>query len=216
MPVVLLVDGNGLACRLWFANAYDVAMRFRNTIDRIVEQHRVSAVEVAWDTRVKTWRHDLFPEYKAHRPPKPLALIGALDACMLQPKLLHRRAPGYEADDILATLAGLYSEKCTVLILSDDKDMAQLIVPGKVSMIGLAGAVTDDIVAVRRWGVLPSEMRHYLSWTGDGADNLPGVRGVGHKRAIERAHRGEIGNELTYELTALAQVPESRLEAWTA
>ena len=95
-------------------------------------------------------------------------------------------------------------------ILAYDKDLAQL-VNDRCSLVDANLGSTDARGVERRWGVPPERIRLLLSWMGDSADGLPGVRGYGQKRSVHPALDGRIGDRLTYELAALADVPESEL-----
>jgi DNA polymerase I len=209
----LLVDGNALACWHWWANASDAPRRFAETIARLSREHEAMA-SVCWDAPPPTWRRELFPGYKSNRPPKPEALIEALRECRRMPGIAYYQAPGFEADDVIATLAEKaleFGSDDEVLILSGDKDFAQL-VNDRCRMLSFIGKVIDEAAVEERWGVPPSAMRLLLSWCGDTADGLPGVKGYGPKKSIAHALAGEVGDPLTYELVGLAIVPDSLLE----
>lgn len=221
----LLVDGNGIAVRTWWANPGGCADRFKTAIERAMPSGGADVV-VCWDSP-HSWRRDLFPAYKANRGPKPSALIQALEECRgVFPGWV---ADGFEADDLLATIARDFATLMYVglepipgdilLVLSDDKDMLQL-AGGAIEWATLAsthlmpclvvnstGMVYDARAVKKKLGVPPSRIRHLLSWMGDKADGLPGVPGYGPKKAVAKALSGEIGNQLTYELTELATVP---------
>lgn len=199
----LLVDGNGVAVRTWWANATGCARRFEAAVKRALPSDGADIL-VCWDSP-RSWRRDLFPHYKANRGPKPEALIEALKDCRgVFPGV---EAESYEADDLLAAFAREASPEDVVLILTDDKDMLQLVAPGRI-VVNSKGAVYETPAdVVKRMGVPPEKIRHLLSWMGDTADGLPGVPGYGPKKAIAKALSGEIGNVLTYELSDLATVP---------
>jgi len=200
----IIVDGDGLVCRLWWANASNVPERFARAVEAVNPGEQPTClVRVAWDSR-PSWRCDLLPAYKAHRGPKPQALLEALRSC--RGIFEDLEAPGFEADDCIGTecweaiALGYF-----VVVMSDDKDMAQLVGPRCLWLAG--GKLYDEAAVVAKFGVPPDRIRHLLSWTGDHVDNLPGVPGFGPKRAIAKALAGEIGNQMTYELTELATVP---------
>ncbi len=197
----LLVDGNGAVCRLWWASPANVVGRFRAAVER-VRPSGGAEVTVCWDHPGGSWRRLLYSRYKASRPPKPKALIKALQDC--RSVFNDVEAPGFEADDIIGTLA---RSGDFALVLSDDKDLLQL-VRGACLVVDSHGDVYDTGAVRVKLGVFPDQIRHLLSWMGDVADGLPGVRGYGPKRAIPRALAYEIGNRLTFELAELAQVPE--------
>ncbi len=203
----LLVDANGLVCRLWYANPHEVPDRFRFATSDAATKHGARITVVAWDS-YPTWRSELWAGYKAGRRlrPKPHALQIALVRCRRLVALPHQEVPLYEADDILAAVTQefTYDVADQVLILSDDKDMAQLVGP-QVRLLRSDGSVMGPAEVEAKWGVPPDRMRHLISWTGDSVDGLPGVRGVGPKKAIPRALAGEVGDPLTYQLTELAK-----------
>jgi 5'-3' exonuclease len=205
---VLLVDGNGVAVRTWWASPNNCADRFAAAIQRALPSGGAEVV-VCWDGP-GSWRRDLFPAYKAQRPAKPQLLAKALEEC--------RRAfggyvaPGFEADDLLATFArAAVSNDDVTLILSDDKDLLQLATP-RCLVVDSSGKVWDLAAVGERFGVPPDRLRHLLSWMGDKVDGLPGVPGYGPKRAIAKALAGEIGNQMTYDLTELADVPREMMK----
>ena len=148
---------------------------------------------VVFDPPGKTFRHEIYPEYKAHRPPTPQDLkqqfevtrriIEALGYPVLQYK-------GIEADDVIGTLARRGANKgFGVLISTGDKDLAQL-VSDKVRLIDTmkkkGGALTDSIDAVKeKFGVRPDQIADYLALAGDASDGIPGVAGVGPKTAAK-------------------------------
>jgi DNA polymerase-1 len=199
----LLVDGNGVVCRAWWASPARVFERFTAAIEG-ARPSSGAEVTLCWDSPAGSWRRELYARYKAARPPKPKDLTRALaECCASYPDGVA--APGFEADDLIATLA----RQCTgelVLILTDDKDMAQLVGPQCLT-VNSAGNIYGVEAVQAKFGVPPFRIRHLLSWMGDAADGLPGVRGYGPKKAIPPALRGEIGDRMTYDLTELANVP---------
>lgn len=206
----LLVDGNGLACKLWWASTSDVPARFTLAIGGVQVVHNVGMTTVCWDTPGGSWRREVMPAYKAKRPPKPQALVEALNDCQ-RTAFSHVVAPGFEADDLLATFA--LAEAAgghEALILAEDKDFAQLVGP-RCRMVNARGELTTEADVERRWGVPPDRMRHLLSWMGDSSDGLPGVPRIGAKKAIPHALAGEIGDQMTWELVGLATVPVSAM-----
>lgn len=214
---LLLVDGNGLLCQLWWADPAEAPARFASRVSAIADgrlaglatESHPMRVTCCWDSPAPTWRHEIMPTYKQGRPSKPEALREALRECRMLRQFKHIEAPGFEADDLIGTLARDEVFTCahTVYILSSDKDFAQLVGP-RCQLINARGEITDAAAVERKFGVPPSRIRHYLSWCGDSSDGLPGVKGVGPKRAIAKALAGEIGDPLTWELVELATVPE--------
>lgn len=214
---LLLVDGNGLCCKLWYGHAHETPERFANVVHAIADgrigghatERDPMRVVVAWDAPGGSWRREVYPAYKARRTAKPEALTHALIACRKIPGVTHLETPGFEADDIIGTLTRALNGEggAHVYILSADKDFAQL-VSDYCWMIDERGGLTTPAEVVRKFGVPPGRMRLWLSWAGDTSDGLPGVRGIGKKRAIAKAMTGEVGDPLTYALVELAHVPE--------
>jgi DNA polymerase-1 len=146
-----------------------------------------STIVVVFDAKGKTFRDELYGEYKAQRPPMPDDLreqIEPLHACVLAmgfPMLVH---PGVEADDVIGTLACEASSRGKpVLISTGDKDMAQL-VDDNVGLINtMSGSQYDAAGVEEKFGVPPSLIIDYLAIIGDKSDNIPGIPGVGPKSA---------------------------------
>lgn len=154
---------------------------------RLLAEVKSSHIVMVFDAGGKNFRHALYPEYKAHRPPAPEDLIPQFPlmreaAAALNIHVLEQR--GFEADDIIATLAERALEnKEEVLIVSSDKDLMQLI-NGHIKMYD---AVKAKIVGAgevfEKFGVYPEKMHDLLSMVGDAADNIPGIPGIGPKTA---------------------------------
>jgi len=215
MNTKLLVDGNGIVCRTWWANQSNVPNRFSKMINEV---RPGAEILVCWDAPGGSWRNVIFPRYKAQRPPKPDDLKRTLARCQQERQFKHCRAHGFEADDLIATFArdaGTISPSVRplVLIMSDDKDMLQLV--DKLTLVvNSKRQVLNEQAVKGKFGVAPSELRYLLSWMGDASDGLPGQRGFGPKRSIEKALAHEIGDQLTYDLVELANVPEGMIERW--
>ncbi|MBX2857220.1 MAG: DNA polymerase I, partial [Cellvibrionaceae bacterium] len=157
-------------------------------LKRLIADYPDSQVVVIFDAKGKTFRDDIYPEYKANRPPMP-------DDLRLQIEPLHQiiRAmglplvviEGVEADDVIGTLAqqaDQLGEKC--IISTGDKDMAQL-VNDNVSLVNTMDNTVMDIPGVeKKFGIPPRYIIDYLALMGDKVDNIPGVPGVGEKTAL--------------------------------
>lgn len=160
-----------------------------NMIRRLLKDVAPSHFAIVFDAPGKTFRNDLYPEYKAHRPPMPedlkrqfKPLIEILKALGF-PLLI---VEGVEADDVIGTLAVQATEKeRPVLISTGDKDMAQL-VNDHVTLINTMSKKTLDANGVfEKFGVKPSQMIDYLALIGDTSDNVPGVPSCGPKTAAK-------------------------------
>ena len=162
---------------------------FINMLQKVVKDEKPDYLCVAFDSKEKTFRHDIYPDYKANRdaPPEDLAkqfpyfepLVDAFNISSI-------RIPGYEADDIIGTLALKASEAgFRVVIVSGDKDMMQLVSP-KVQMLDTMKNKRIGVDEVKeKFGVPPEKVIEVMGLMGDSSDHIPGVKGVGPKTATE-------------------------------
>ncbi|ELX7503584.1 DNA polymerase I [Vibrio fluvialis] len=158
-----------------------------NMVRAMMRQFASDRMAVVFDAKGKTFRDDLYPEYKAHRPPMPDDL-----RCQIEP--LHKviRAmglpllsiEGVEADDVIGTLAHQASQAgIPVLISTGDKDMAQLVDDNITLINTMTNVVMDRDGVIEKFGIPPELIIDYLALMGDKVDNIPGVPGVGDKTA---------------------------------
>ncbi len=158
-----------------------------NMLRSLISQCQPSHIVVVFDAKGKTFRDELFAEYKSHRPPMP-------DDLRVQIEPLHQMVegmglpllviPGVEADDVIGTLAkNAAAQGRDVLISTGDKDMAQLVTP----LITLINTMNNTILGpdevCEKYGVPPELIIDFLALMGDASDNIPGVPGVGEKTA---------------------------------
>ena len=160
-----------------------------NMLQKLIKSERPDYLSVVFDTPVKTFRHDIFPEYKANRQKTPEDLIAQIEP--LHQAIINLGLPliavdGVEADDVIGTLA-MEAEKKNIktLIATGDKDMAQLVTDN----INLIDTMKDIRMGPRevleKFGILPERFIDYLTLAGDTSDNIPGVEKVGPKTAIK-------------------------------
>lgn len=157
------------------------------TLQKFLGDFQPSMAACCFDAGAKTFRHELYPAYKANRGAPPEELVPQFDLCR---ELVEKMGfatvmtPGFEADDLIATLTTRLREKNhEVVIVTGDKDLAQLLEPG-VRIYNLAkGEWWDEAGVPDRMGVRATQIIDYLALTGDAVDNIPGVRGVGPKAA---------------------------------
>jgi len=160
-----------------------------NMLHKLVKEESPERIAVVFDAPGRTFRDDLFDQYKAHRPPMPdelRAQIQPLLDAVAGMGLPLLRITGVEADDVIGTLARQgVSAGYQVLISTGDKDMAQLVAPG----IGLVNTMTNsrmDRDGVKaKFDVFPEQIVDYLALVGDSSDNIPGISGVGPKTAAK-------------------------------
>ncbi len=199
--LLLLVDGNALVHRAFHAlpplttsrtgEMVNAVFGFANTLFKVTGSLRPSHWAIAFDFPAPTFRHELFDEYKAQRPPTPEELKGQISrvhelAGALGIPSFELR--GYEADDILGTLAyKAVDAGVETAILSGDRDLLQLVRPGLSVLLpgrNFSDAVTYDEEAVEaRFGVNPRQLTAFKALVGDASDNIPGVASVGEKTA---------------------------------
>ncbi len=158
-------------------------------IQKLVLEERPGLVGVVFDAPGKTFRDDLYPEYKAHRPPMPDELrvqIGPLHEAIRALGLPLLIVDGVEADDVIATLTRqARAQGLPVLISTGDKDMAQLSAPGVTLIDTMKNTRLDPAGVEAKFGVPPSMIVDYLALVGDTSDNVPGVKGCGPKTAVK-------------------------------
>lgn len=195
---LLLVDGSSYFYRAFHAlpplmnskgQATGAVYGVVSMLKRLLKDYSPEHVAVVFDAKGSNFRHDLFDQYKAHRPPMPDDLKSqfepmiALIEAMGLPILIKE---GVEADDVIATLT-VQAEKqgFHVVISTGDKDLAQL-VNEKTTLINTMTQTTMDTNAViEKFGIPPELVGDYLSLIGDKSDNIPGVSGVGPKTAVQ-------------------------------
>ncbi len=160
-----------------------------NMIRSLKKDYPNGNVVVIFDAKGKTFRNDLYPEYKANRPPMPddlrsqIAPIHNIITAMGLPLIV---TPGVEADDVIGTLAKQANELGIETVISTgDKDMAQLVTP-HVRLINTMTDVEMDVAGVsEKFGVRPDQIIDYLALMGDKVDNIPGVVKCGPKTAVK-------------------------------
>ena len=198
---IILIDGSAFLFRAYHALGSQGGLSTRNgqpthaiygvvnMLKSLLRECQPLHIAMVMDARGKTFRHDMYPEYKANRPPMPddlrvqleyvLEIIPALGLPLIS-------IPGVEADDVIGTLSTQAVELgFHVMIVSSDKDLAQL-VNDKVVMVDTMKKTRLDIAGVKdKFGVPPERMIEYLALMGDSADNIPGIPKVGPKTAVK-------------------------------
>jgi len=159
-----------------------------NMLRRMDKDYPGSVVCVIFDAKGKTFRDDIYPEYKAQRPPMPdelrtqIAPIHKIVEAMGMPMLI---IDNVEADDVIGTLARQATEQgVDVVVSTGDKDMAQLVTPHVTLVNTMTDTLMDEAGVVDKFGIPASLIIDYLALMGDKVDNIPGVPGVGDKTAV--------------------------------
>ena len=162
---------------------------FIHMLQKVVKDEKPDYLAVAFDSKEKTFRHKMYEDYKANRdaPPEDLAKQFPYFEPLVQAYNIHGvRVPGYEADDIIGTLAKkAATEGFKVVIVSGDKDMMQLIGPD-IRMLDTMKNKWFGVEEVEeKFGVTPDKVIDVMGLMGDSSDHIPGVKGVGPKTASE-------------------------------
>ena len=181
---------------------------------KVLRERQPQHLALVFDAKGPTFRHELYGDYKAHRPPMPEALVTQLpyikkiiDALNL-PSVVHE---GYEADDLICTLVRRAREEgFAVEIISGDKDLLPLVADG-VDMWDPMKEVRYDPAAIReKYGLEPGELVEVRALAGDASDNIPGVPGIGEKTALKLIARY---HSLENLLAHLEEIKEKALKA---
>ncbi|MFP5597195.1 DNA polymerase I [Kluyvera sp. 142486] len=158
-----------------------------NMLRSLILQYQPTHAAVVFDAKGKTFRDELFEDYKSHRPPMPDDLRAQIEPLHNMVKAMGLpllAVSGVEADDVIGTLAR-EAEKAgrPVLISTGDKDMAQLVTPGITLINTMTNTILGPDEVVTKYGVPPELIIDFLALMGDSSDNIPGVPGVGEKTA---------------------------------
>ncbi len=185
-----------------------VPFLFANILRRLIKDYQPDYLGIVFDTKGPTFRDKLFEKYKAQRPPMPddlsvqIPYVRKLCEAMHLPILEFE---GYEADDVIGALAAQGAKKqLEVLIVSNDKDMMQLVGNGvRTLRTGSGGAKADIIVDEKKveeiLGVPPGKVIDLMALLGDTVDNIPGAKGIGEKGATELIQKyGSVENALDH------------------
>jgi DNA polymerase I len=197
LPPLVLVDGSSYVYRAYHALPMLTTSSGQNTgavrgvvsmLRRLVADYPDSPIAVVFDAKGKTFRDEIFAQYKAHRPPMPDELreqIEPIQEIVKAMGLPFICEPGVEADDVIGTLARQASEQGKhVVISTGDKDMAQLVNAHTTLVNTMTETVMDEAGVEAKFGIPPALVIDLLALMGDKADNIPGVPGVGEKTAL--------------------------------
>ena len=197
-PVLFLVDGSSYLYRAFHAlpkltnshgQATGALLGVANMLRRLLSEENPQYIAVVFDAKGPTFRHTLYPEYKATRPPMPAELAGQVEPIHAFVRLLGLpliQVEGVEADDVIGTLARRAGEQGMRCVISTgDKDMAQLVDERTTLVNTMTETRLDGAGIKRRFGVTPQQFIDFLTLTGDTSDNIPGVDKCGPKTAAK-------------------------------
>lgn len=215
MKNILLIDGNSITYRAYYANAnspqgiltnskgqpVNAILILNRVIRKTIQNYKPSHILIAFDAGSKTFRHKEMAEYKSGRSKTPEELLFQIPLVKEMINLMgikHFELDLIEADDIIATIAKKYSNEYKINILSSDKDLLQLVSKNINVIQPQNGNKKDKIVNLENFekinGHKPSQVTDFKGLVGDSSDSLPGVKGLGPKTAnklLEKFHNIE-------------------------
>jgi len=201
-PKFFLLDANALLHRAWHAlppltnpqgKVVNAVYGMMMVVLKLLQEKKPDAFIAAWDTEAPTFRHEAYKEYKAHREEQPDELYDQVP--FVKEGLTHLgidsvELDGYEADDIIGTLAyRAKKEGYDVTIITGDRDALQLVQSG-ISVLAFKKGVTDTVTfdeaeVKKQYGLTPAQFLEYKALRGDPSDNIPGIKGIGEKGATD-------------------------------
>ena len=196
---VFLIDGSGFIFRAYYGIKADMTnpagtpvnavFGFTKMVMKLIDDTNADHIAIMFDKARKTFRSDIYAEYKANRGAPPDDLIPQFDLVRDAAKALNVVAldmDGYEADDLIATYTRQAREQgADVTIVSSDKDLMQLVGPGVVMMDAMKNKIIGPDEVMEKFGVGPDKVIDVQALAGDSSDNVPGVRGIGVKTAAQ-------------------------------
>lgn len=197
MKTITIIDTFGFFFRSYFAlpplrnsEGFPTGLLtgFVNFVDSLHRDHNTDYLVFALDSKGKTFRNDVYEEYKAHREAPPEDLVKQLPIAIEWVEKMgfaNLSKEGYEADDVIATVTRIAKKKgIKVRIVSHDKDLYQLIDDGIVVMYdSVKKREVDEAACIEKFGVRPKDFIDFQAILGDSSDNVPGVKGIGQKGA---------------------------------
>ncbi len=219
-PRLFLIDGSSYIFRAFYAIGHlsnskglptNAIFGFTQMLLKILKEHQPDYLIVAFDAKGPTFRSEAYKEYKANRPAMPEGLVPQIPyikRIMEAYRIATLEIEGYEADDIIGTIAKGVESEVDVVIVTGDKDILQL-VNDRIEVYDTMKEKrfrVEDVI--QRFGVRPGQVVEVMGLAGDTIDNIPGVPGIGEKTAIELIKAfGSIENLLAH----LDQVPKKKL-----
>ena len=188
-----------------------------NMLHKLLDEYDPEHVAVVFDAKGKTFRDELYAEYKANRPPMPDELRAQVEPLLAMVEAMGLpvlRVPGVEADDVIGTLVSRATARALpALVSTGDKDMAQLVTDEVTLVNTMTGSVMTPAAVEEKFGVGPERIVDWLALVGDASDNIPGVPKCGPKTAAKwlkeygdldtlKARAGEVGGKIGESLRA--------------
>lgn len=217
---LFIIDGSSYLYRAYFAIRQSLTTKtgfptkaiygIANMLWKVLREKNPESVAVAWDAKGPTFRHELYEHYKANRPTMPEDLqvqIPFVREVVDAFGITQVEVEGYEADDIIATLARRLLGH-PILIVSGDKDLLQLVDSHVTCWDPMKDEVVDLALVRERFGLEPPKLLDVMALSGDTSDNIPGVPGVGAKTAVQLIQKtGSLENLLAH----VDEIPQPKL-----
>lgn len=217
----IIIDAHALAYKAYYALAQQnlknadgmptgAIYGFFRMLFKLLNEYKPEYVAITWDPPVKTFRHEIYKDYKANRKPMPEDLIYQIEVIkeFLKkigfPIIIRNH---YEADDIIGTLVEKFKKKYKIILLTGDKDCYQLLDENVIMLRGKKGVSDFTEINVeflnKELEILPSQVTDYMALVGDSSDNIPGAQGIGPKTASELIQKYETIENLYSHLEEL-------------
>lgn len=230
MKKLFLIDGNSLFHRAFHAvppltspsgEMVNAVFGFANMLMRIIQTMKPDFMAVAFDHSKKTFRHEEFPAYKATRVKAPDELYAQFPLAkefLSALSLPFFEVPGFEADDILGTLAKRnYDKDLQIVIVTADRDALTLISDSVSVASPFKGfhnmTFYDRSAVLAQWGITPEQFVDFKALSGDASDNVPGVSGIGEKTALSLLKQYGTLENIYAKIDELSEVLRRKLEA---
>jgi len=194
-----LIDGTALLYRSYYAFVNNPLINSKgentsaiygvvNSFLHLLDSKKAENLLISFDRKAPTFRHELSEAYKANRPPMPDALLEQVEPVQEFFRIIGLKEislDGYEADDVLATLAEHFKQDYDIVFVTIDKDYAQLVDDNAVIYDPMKNITLDKEAIYKKYGILPEQFVDFLALAGDPSDNIPGVRGIGEVTAVK-------------------------------
>ncbi|MCX8119091.1 MAG: DNA polymerase I [Desulfobacterota bacterium] len=219
-PRLFLIDGSSYLYRAFYAIRHlsnskglptNAIYGFTQMLLKVLKEHRPDYLAIVFDSKAPTFRSEVFKEYKANRPAMPEGLIPQIPyikKIIEGYRIATLEQEGYEADDLIGTVAKGFESEVDVVIITGDKDILQL-VNDRIQVYDTMKERRFGVAEVKeRFGVSPEQVVDVMGLAGDAIDNIPGVPGIGEKTAVELIRAfGSIDHLLGH----LDQIPQKKL-----
>src|SRR4030043_281918 len=220
-PKLFLIDGSSYLYRAFFAIGHlsnskglptNAIFGFTQMLLKVLKEHRPDYLAVIFDSKAPTFRSEVYKEYKANRPAMPEGLtpqISYIKKIIEGYRVLFLEMDGYEADDLIGTIAKRMESEVDVVIITGDKDILQLVSDRTQVYDTMKEKRFGVEEVIERFGVSPEQVVEVMGLAGDAIDNIPGVPGIGEKTAIQLIKTyGSFENLLTHA----EEIPQKKLK----